>query len=73
MTATADLVRFRLPHVFFSIRQTPSGKQEWRWRMFGPGQKLIAVSGGGYGDKESCVQAVRDLSTLSAQPDIRIH
>jgi hypothetical protein len=73
MKATADPVPPRVQHVFFSIRQTPSRKQEWRWRMFGPAQKLIAVSGGGYGDEESCVQAIRDLSTLSAQPDIRIH
>jgi uncharacterized protein YegP (UPF0339 family) len=73
MTDTAEPVRVRVPHVFFSIRQTPNGKQEWRWRMFGPGQKLIAVSGLGYGDKESCVQAIRDLAPLSAQPDIRIH
>jgi uncharacterized protein YegP (UPF0339 family) len=73
MKATADSVRVPAPHVFFSIRQSPSAKHEWRWRMFGPGHQLIAVSGGGYGDKESCVQAIRDLSTLSAQPDIRFH
>ena len=73
MTSTADSVRSPVPHVFFSIRQTPNGKQEWRWRMFGPRQKLIAVSGGAYGDRESCVQAIRDLSMLCARPDIRIH
>jgi uncharacterized protein YegP (UPF0339 family) len=52
------------------VAQSPGAKKHWRWRMYGSGNRLVAVSGDGYADKAACVAAVKHLSMQSANPDI---
>jgi uncharacterized protein YegP (UPF0339 family) len=55
----------------FVVYRSPH-RDDWRWRLLGPGEQIIAVSGSGYPTEQACRDAIRELGTQAATAAVEL-
>jgi hypothetical protein len=55
----------------FHVYQAPT-KKDWRWRLFAPGNLLLAVSGLAYATPGDCIDAINAMASMISDPVIEI-